>query len=152
MRVYLCGPMTGLSRADAQVWRRRSHLFLRKRGIITLDPTRKSTLHLDQEFDAGGDHTNPLATSKALTVGDRTDIMRSDLVLANFTGATSVSLGSSVELGWADAYRKPVCLVMEAEGNPHDHGMVEELATWRYTNLDEALEGVTCILNWGDNH
>jgi nucleoside 2-deoxyribosyltransferase len=71
---------------------------------------------------------------------DHWDVSRCDAVLVVLSGATRVSIGTVMELGWAYAYRKPVVAVMEEEGNPHEHGMVREALSYRVTTLDEAID------------
>jgi nucleoside 2-deoxyribosyltransferase len=78
---------------------------------------------------------------------DRYDVMSSDVVLFNLLGTTTVSIGTCIEFGWADAFRKPVVLVMEPEGNLHDHPMVREAAGYIVPTLDEAVQVLDCILN-----
>ena len=40
-------------------------------------------------------------------------MQRCDVVLMYLIGAKKVSIGTMIEAGWADAYRKPVVLVLE---------------------------------------
>jgi len=77
------------------------------------------------------------------------DILRCDLVVANFIGAKRVSIGSVGEIFWADAYRKPILLIMEddAAENPHFHLFILELASWRFASLAEAARKVNIILS-----
>ena len=73
--------------------------------------------------------------------------MRCDMVLMNLLGATKVSIGSMIELGWADAFRKPVVLVIE-EGNCHMHAIVQEIAGFIVPTLDQGIEVVKSILSY----
>jgi hypothetical protein len=57
-----------------------------------------------------------------------------------------LSIGTIMELGWADAYRKPVVVAMEAEGNLHEHPMVREAIGYRLPTLDAALAVTKAIL------
>jgi nucleoside 2-deoxyribosyltransferase len=77
---------------------------------------------------------------------DRFDIERSDLVFANFLGAQHPSVGTVFELGWADILRIPVLVVMEREGNPHDHPMITQTAAFRVDNLPDAIQVVRDVL------
>lgn len=59
----------------------------------------------------------------------------------NLLGAKRVSIGTTVELGWADAWRKPLILVMEKSGNIHGHIFYQGIPTYRVDNLDS---GIAC--------
>jgi hypothetical protein len=51
-----------------------------------------------------------------------------------------------IEIGWADAHRIPIILVMEKEGNIHDHPMVRECVSFRVETLDEAMAVAEAVL------
>lgn len=136
-RVYLAGPMTGLTVTEAGEWRYRASRFLYHINIEPLDPCRQVTNH--GVMSAQGCGSDPLQTAKGLTACDRMDIRRSEAVLVNFLGAKQVSVGTVIELGWADAWRIPIFLVMEPTGNPHEHAMVREIASFHFTTLEDAL-------------
>lgn len=51
-----------------------------------------------------------------------------------------------MEIAWADAWRKPVVLVME-NANIHDHAMIREVSGFIVPDLDEAIRAVTAILS-----
>ena len=146
MIVYLAGPIRGHSYNDANNWRERVRDSL-PNGVKVLSPMRdKEFLRRKRKIrDSYPDH--PLATDHAITTRDRADVMRCDVVLMNLLGAGEVSLGTMAELGWADAWRKPVVLVMEARGNPHDHPFLRSIAGFVTDNLDEAIEMVISILD-----
>jgi hypothetical protein len=55
--------------------------------------------------------------------------------------APRVSLGSTVELAWCDAYRRPLILVMEESGNIHDTtAHFRQLASHHVTTIEEGIE------------
>jgi nucleoside 2-deoxyribosyltransferase len=74
------------------------------------------------------------------------DVMRCDMILVNFLGASKVSIGSVMEIGWADAWRKPIIVVMEKD-NVHSHAMIREVAGYIVSNLDEAIKIVIAVLS-----
>lgn len=53
----------------------------------------------------------PLSCQKGITCHDRMDIMRCDIIIVNFLGAKRVSIGTVMEITWADAWRKPIIIV-----------------------------------------
>lgn len=148
--VYLAGPITGLTFDGASDWRDKAKHKLDLLGIDAFSPMRaKSYLRGVGTLAAAGQNyqgLSPLSENKGITTRDRMDCMGRDLIIANFAGCERVSVGTCIEFGWADAARKPVILVMEDEGNCHEHGMILEIAGYRVKTLDEAIELARCIL------
>lgn len=143
--VYLAGPISGLlDAAGRSTWREEFKALL-KDDIRCLNPLR-------DQIDPTPDHPltmEKLLHGKASVARDRMDVMRCDLVVANFVGAERVSIGSVGEVFWADAYRKPVIVVIEdaKPTNPHFHLFILELASWRFTSLGEAATKVNILLS-----
>ena len=143
--VYLAGPITGLGYAAATRWREQAKLALAP-NIACYSPLRGKE-HLYAETVIRGDYPGHALTSAAgITARDRLDCTTCDLLLVNLLGATQVSVGTCIELGWADAHRTPIVLVMEPDGNPHEHPIVSALAPFRAATLDEALALIRAIL------
>ncbi len=127
--VYLCGPITGLSHDEARLgWRKWMRDELAKVDIDALSPMR-CTDHLKNEksLSAQGYAKHIQSTPKFITLRDRWDTQRSDLVFANLLGTTEVSIGSVGEVFWCDSVRTPMIIAME-EDNIHQHAMIQELA------------------------
>lgn len=147
--VYLAGPITGLSYEGATDWRKHAVSELSKHGIAALDPMRgKDYLSGVTEFTMDGDRykaMNVLSSNRGIMTRDRWDATRCDVLLVNFLGAKRVSIGTCMELAWADLMRTPIVCVMEDEGNPHDHGMILEALGYRVSTLKEALDIVAAI-------
>lgn len=129
--VYLAGPISGCSQEQILGWRALAEETLSDYGIRTLCP-----IDVKSNWDAIGE---------AAILRDKIDVQRCDIVLMNLLGASYVSIGTMVELGWADAYGKPVVLVMEP-GNVHTHGFVRSLARFKCSSLAEAFETIKTIL------
>lgn len=77
---------------------------------------------------------------------DRFDAKRADAILTNLLGAGKVSIGTMIEVGWADDGVKPIILVMEKENNIHDHPILKNIAGFIADNLDDAIELAKKIL------
>ena len=146
LKVYLAGPITGLTYEGATDWRQAVVDWLKDYDIVGVDPMRGKNYLRDGGplDDAYPQHV--MSTQKAIVTRDRFDIMNCDLVMMNLLGAKNISIGTMAELGWADAYRKPIVLVMEPEGNPHDHAFVREIAGWRVEDLIVATAVVIAVL------
>lgn len=149
--VYLAGPIRGLNYDSATQWREHAQAALEMEGIDAMSPMRAKS-YLKGESNAGGDKLAdsysqyPLSTMKAIVTRDRKDCMGSDMVIMNLLGATTVSIGSVMEVAWADAARVPVVLVMEKTGNLHEHGMIRETCGFHVETIDEAIRVVCAVL------
>lgn len=145
--IYLAGPISGISPEAATNWRE----YVAKRvgaEVSVLDPTRDTP---DYALPVSGDRDpeSELARGRhgRITVArDRMDVMSCDIVLANLLGSNQVSIGTVGEIFWADLLRKPVLIVREVFGNPHDHDMLNAIAAAVYSSLEEAIARINRML------
>lgn len=143
-QVYLAGPIAGLSWTATKTWRAEARDELAKYGILGLDPLRGKEYLADMaEMPMEADYA--LSTAHAITVRDRWDCTRSDAVLVNLIGADKVSIGTVMEIAWADSVRHPSIVAMEP-GNVHDHPMIREAAGIVVPTLEEALSIIVGLL------
>jgi hypothetical protein len=144
--VYLAGPITGLSYEGCTDWRELAIKELGIAEITGLSPMRAKDYLKDESF-VGDEYQNTvLSSSRGIITRDRWDTTRCDLILVNFLGAEKVSIGTVMELAWADAFRTPSIVVIEPEGNPHDHSMIREITGFRVETLEEGLHTAKAIL------
>ena len=147
-RVYLGGPVDGYSYKESETWRNAvaDILLERSKGRIEgISPLRYySFLNGDKEIK-GAFESNILGTSKAITYRDRNDVYTCDLMLVNFLGSKKGSIGTCIEYGWADAWRKPIVVVMDEE-NVHNHPIINEISGFIVRTLDEAIDTTLKIL------
>jgi hypothetical protein len=146
MIIYAAGPITGLSWHDATAWR--AQLSSALPGVQVISPLR-GRLNLSGESELQPEYPTALSCARGFTTRDRWDVTRADVVVCNFLGATRVSIGSLMELAWADLLRKPIVVILDA-GNPNDHPMVREVAGYVVETLDEAI-AVCRALTGGDH-
>jgi hypothetical protein len=154
--VYLAGPITGQTYDGANDWREAAIARLAKVGIKGLSPLR-GKYYLEGLTDIPDSLDVPLSTPKGITTRDRWDCLRCDVLLVNFIGAKRVSIGSCMEIAWADTRHTPIVLAMESpqevatgtalsRGNVHEHAMIRECAGFILPTLEEALSYVEAIL------
>jgi hypothetical protein len=145
MRVYLSGPMTGLTPGEAQEWR--SHTMKRLlteggdsfevhdpfRGTAKLHPRRRQIVckRPTQEI--------PELSDKAFVLRDYFDTLNCEITFCNLLGAKRVSIGSVAEVVAASHAKRLVIIVMEKKGNIHDHPFVREAGIIFHT-LDRAID------------
>lgn len=140
--IYLAGPISGLTYDGAVDWRNTVKETLddaSKGQIQCLSPMRHKD-YLLNESKIKDDYEQILSSQRGITARDRFDATRCDLLFVNFLGAKKVSIGTVLEIAWADSQRIPIILVMEDENNPHEHSMVRELCPFRVNNLEEGIE------------
>ncbi len=144
-KIYLAGPISGLSYQACTEWRERFASLLNHRPVMCLSPLRGKE-YLRQKEVIHHDHPeHVLSTQRAIMTRDFNDCTRCDLVLVNFLGVKSVSIGTCMEMAWAYQNHTPVICVMEA-GNPHDHPMIREAIGFSVATIEAAAETAELVL------
>lgn len=146
MKVYLAGPITGLTYDQGQDWRTKVKAELSNKGIDGFSPLRAKSYLAGHGPLQGAYDEFPLSTAKGIVARDRNDVRTADLVIFNLLGATRISIGTCIEFGWADAYRIPSIVVIEKNGNCHSHPMVEALSPFIVDNIPDAIDLAAMIL------
>lgn len=148
--VYLAGPIRGATFEEAVTWRSVAANWLLARGVRTLSPMRGKGRMAFEQMGLDGTIRGHFGTPKGITTRDRFDLARADVVLVNFLGADTVSIGTCVEFGWADMLRIPVVMVIDppkgVRDNLHHHAMLYEIAGYVTYSLNEGLQIVMEIL------
>jgi len=143
--IYLAGPIAGCTYDKCTDWRKHVASQLPP-NIQVLSPMRGKEFLASLPVIQGEHQENPLCRQAGITCRDRSDIMRADAVLFNLLGAEKVSIGTCIEFGWADAFRKPIILAME-KGNVHDHMIVRGVSGFVVDDLDEAIALAIAVLS-----
>jgi hypothetical protein len=156
--VYLAGPITGLTYNGATDWRKeverdlfpdidalspmRGKEYLKSLAVIA-DAKKQGVIGGTSEdlYKMG----NVMSSPQGITGRDRNDVRTSQAVLMNLLGATTVSIGTMIEAGWADAFRVPL-IVVRTPGDLHSHGMLDALALYTVTDLEEAIHLTRMLL------
>ena len=147
-KVYLSGPITGLTYSDSVEWTNYAREILASSGIWGYRPLRgkEEAFHLTEKIASVVTKQRPLVTSKGIYGRDLYDVMSCDCVLVNLLGAKKVSIGTMFEMAWTSFLLKPLVLVIEDEGNVHEHSFIHEALTHRTNNLDIGIDLVKSIL------
>jgi nucleoside 2-deoxyribosyltransferase len=138
MKIYLAGPISGLTFEEGSDWREQAKIRLAQNGLKGFSPLRAKQYLTGQGVLTGSYEQYPLSTAKGITTRDRYDVMSSDAVLFYLKGAKTISIGTCIELGWADAFRKPAVVVMD-KNDIHQHPMVTETTGYIVTSLEDAI-------------
>lgn len=143
--VYLAGPITGQSYDGATSWRTEAQRVLADLGIAGVSPMRNKEFLIGEGFIEGEYEQDVLSTSRGIITRDRYDCSHADAVLFNLADADRVSIGTMIEIGWADAHRIPTVGIME-EGGLHTHPMVAEAISFWCRDLEEAVHAIASLL------
>ena len=147
-RIYLAGPITGLSYEAATEWRVAATNALP--AVRCFSPMRaKQAQSSCKKLGWGANAANakdPIFTIRGIITRDFLDCVKADLLLVNFEPcAPEVSVGTVSEISWAWMAHVPT-IVIAKEGNIHDQKWIRELVPYWTDNLDGALRLVRTIL------
>ena len=149
-KVYLAGAITGLSYDGCTDWRKQVKEELGEAGIEAFSPMRaKEYLSHVEKLTADCDAyaaLSALSSNRGIMTRDRWDATRCDLLFVNLLGTAKASIGTCMEIAWADLGRRPIVCAMEPTGNPHEHGMILEAIGFRVPTLEEAITITKAIL------
>jgi hypothetical protein len=113
--------------------------------IACFSPMRNKE-YLANEVVVGDSYANTvMSCSRGIMTRDRFDCTRSDMLLVNLLNAKKVSIGTVMEMAWADLKRIPIVIAMEAD-NVHAHAMIQEAAGFVVGSLEEAMRVVERVL------
>ena len=154
--VYMAGAITGLTYDGAEDWRAFAKANLAEHGIKAVSPLRGKDylrgIPVLTADCAGYGELNCMSSPRGIMTRDRFDATRCDILLVNLLGAERVSIGTVMEIAWADAVRTPVVLAMEPTGNIHEHAMISEAVGFRVSTLPDALHIIKAIADNGISH
>jgi len=146
--VYLAGPMSGLTFAQANEWREFVTDFF-DWEMEFLNPMRgKENVFGDGTVEGHKDygHLDLMSSIQTIIARDTLDVRRCDVVLANFTGSKDVSIGTIFELGYAAALNKPVVAIVP-KGNVHDHIFVTHPSAVVVETLEQGIDSLASLLH-----
>lgn len=137
MKIYLVGPITGLSYSQVMDRYRAQFSLLKSYGYQPICPMVGKDYLKNERVLHGLGYTNPTSTGRAIKGRDRWMVKQADILLADFTDSEVASIGSCMELAWADILGKHVIAVIP-EVNVHRHAFIIECANIIFTEMEEA--------------
>lgn len=142
-KIYLAGPITGLSWSEATDWRKQALRTFKDsstggKNYVGLSPLRGKEYLKDETEIKHSYEDIQLSSGKMINARDMFDVRRSDLILVNLKCATKVSIGTMLEIGAAFILNKPIIVIMEKK-NIHMHPMLSEMACAIVSDIDTAL-------------
>lgn len=146
-RVYLAGPISGCTFADCTDWRKNVKLALDSPSTVALSPMRAKEFWCDKQIVDNTDIGEPLASDRGIMCRDRNDCCGASVLLVNFLDATTVSIGTVMEIAWANKLQIPIVVVLP---NPcydiHDHPMLRQAYDYVCSSLAEAVHITKTII------
>lgn len=154
--VYLAGPITGMTLTGANDWREDvDHAFWLasahqlKGSILGVSPLRCEPIVGDRYGEQYGNDPR-FGTSRAIASKNLFDVQNCDMMLAYLPKqareeAGHISSGTLIEIGWANALRKPIVLVSDDE-EAINHPVINAACGWVLDNLDDAVAVAVGIL------
>jgi nucleoside 2-deoxyribosyltransferase len=150
--VYLAGPITGCSFDECVDWREKMISQLPSE-IVGFSPMRgKTYLEGSKEIAASYEEKSDnslkqvMSCARGITTRDFNDCKRADAIVVNLVGAKKVSIGTVMEIAWGKAFNIPVILIIEENGNIHEHPMIMECVGFRVNTVDQALDVLKMLL------
>jgi nucleoside 2-deoxyribosyltransferase len=142
--VYLAGPITGTSYGECTDWRAfvESHIDER---VAALSPMRHKDYLSSEKSVADSYEKHVMSCARGIMARDYFDSTRADILLVNLLGATRVSIGTVMEIGFAYTKQIPIVLVIEKD-NIHRHSMLLEAAGFIVDNLEDGIATVERVL------
>ncbi len=141
LKIYLCGPMTGLTPEQASDWRAAAEVALAPFGFTILSPMRVegNLLKPGQKIAALEKTDEPALQGTAVYHRDMFDLDRTDILLCNLNDVPAgPCIGSVFEIGYCAAkHPKPAIIVVARKGTAFRrhpiittpaHAIFEELA------------------------
>ena len=139
--VYLAGPITGHSFDDATSWYDIVDDAFPPH-LIPMRPLRgKTWLQEEKVIEAQYSSLHPLSTPNGIMTRDKLDVMRSDALLVNLlTAPLKPSLGTIMEIAWADFMQKPIIVAMTEDNVHFKHPMIRMACSMIVPTLEEAID------------
>lgn len=144
-KVYTAGPIVGYRYDQVTDWRDyvAEKLDDISNGQIKAYSPLRSKEYLSSEGliqDIYPDTFSVMCTQRGIFHSDRNDVKTADLVFVNMIGATRVSIGTVMEVAWADAWSVPIVYLTEKDApNLHDHAMIREACPFTVHDMEEAI-------------
>jgi len=137
--IYLARPMAGLTNREAYDYFIHTRMDIRNSEYDVLIPIGDKNMIRDETKIKAEGYDNPRITNHAIYERCMWMVRNSDIVLANFLGVDSISIGTCMELAVASQLGKHTIVVMEKD-NVHRHAFVLEAADVVFEMISHAKD------------
>lgn len=150
-KVYLSGPITGLTYAQARFEWREEFASMLSDNITPLSPMRHEG-HLAEMGNVGIEPdnlpTHLFSHPKMIVTKDFLDIDECTIMVVNLLGASKVSQGTLIEMGYAYARGKTLVTITDAP-NVHNSPFISVISHVIVSSLKDAAVIVNSLLSEG---
>ena len=146
--IYLAGPIAGCTETEATEWRDHVCTFF-PHGIVGISPLRCEPLKKGLTYTDEGATPKMWSDPRAIATKNWLDTESADLVLSYLPKEMNdrrPSIGTIIEIGWAIGLRKPLIVVSD-DDYVLEHPLIQRNASWRFDNLDDAVEVITGLFS-----
>jgi len=151
--IYLAGPITGLNHAGSVNWRKKFTDLMSGTGVECFSPMRGKDYLAREAVIEGSYPGSILSCQRAIMTRDRFDCTRCLLIVMNLLRDVAAagqrpSLGTVMELAWADLSRIPVIAIIEKDvtASPYNHPMILEALGFQVETIEQAVNTAKIIL------
>ena len=139
-KIYLAGPIKGRNIIDVvSDWREKEELF-GSMGYKVLSPL--TGMHKHPLYDnsvTGGGYNGTTTNNHAIFSRDKCMVQRCDIIFADLVYADQVSIGTVMELAWANLLGKHIVISMP-KNSIHEHAFVLECTNIIFNNTQDAID------------
>ncbi len=146
MKIYLVHPINGEKYENIQEYYNEIVPSLKGWGYHPLCPLLDIELIRTSKEERANCNKNPESTNQAITHRDKWLVEQCDMVYANLTESSRVSIGSMFELAWAYDKGKHIVISLP-EDNIHNHAFVLASSDVRFTTHDDAMNYLEMLSN-----
>jgi nucleoside 2-deoxyribosyltransferase len=145
-RIYCAGPMAGLTFEEANAWREEARLNLTDAFELVSPCRNKESLSGHGPLTKLGYDDHFMCAEQTVFYRDTHDVCTCDGVLVNFSGVSTVSIGTNFELGMAWALKLPIVSIMP-ENSVYDHIFIRQSSTFMTDDPMEAYNALRSLFN-----
>ena len=144
-KVYLSGPMAGLTYEEGTSWR--SYVTDKLQDVANCLSPYRGKEYLKGQVILNQEYPQVMSTPKAITIRDHWDTVNADVVLVNLAEYRNFSIGTVMEIAWSYHARIPVVALIPQESEYSKHPILTQACTYIVQDLDEAIQIVKVLLN-----
>lgn len=146
-RIYLAGPMAGLTIQEADAWRSDLIYGPDADHFEFVSPCRnKESLAGEGTLTHHGYDDHFMCSEHTVFHRDTHDVRSCDGLLVNFLGSKKVSVGTVFEMSLAWELRKPVVAV-GLIGSPYDHIFTRQASSATPETMEEGMMVIRSLFN-----
>jgi nucleoside 2-deoxyribosyltransferase len=146
IHVYLAGPITGQTVAEANDWRTWMSINLSAAGtdIVGVSPLRCEPIIGEVYGPEYAD--NMFGTPQVIAAKNKEDVRRCDITFAYLPAEHPASVGTLQEIGWAAGMGKPIILVTDND-YVRENAVIKATVPWRFSEEEGGFQKAVDVVN-----